>query len=88
MTSVSRDDWLTSEWLEADGLGGFASGSLAPFQSARRRRRRSLTVATGETCHDLVHRGRRRRDLLQRLGQGQPVDRTYASGRREERFIR
>lgn len=29
MTSVSRDDWLTSEWLEADGLGGFASGSLA-----------------------------------------------------------
>ena len=28
MTSPSRDEWLDAEWLEADGLGGFASGTV------------------------------------------------------------
>jgi predicted glycogen debranching enzyme len=35
MTSVSRPDWLASEWLEADGLGGFASGTVAGIRTRR-----------------------------------------------------
>jgi len=35
MTSRSRDEWLASEWLEADGLGGFASGTIAGIRSRR-----------------------------------------------------
>jgi glycogen debranching enzyme len=35
MTSVSRDDWLASEWLEADGLGGFASGTVSGIRTRR-----------------------------------------------------
>ena len=35
MTSVSRDDWLASEWLEVDGLGGFASGTVSGIRTRR-----------------------------------------------------
>ena len=35
MTSVARDDWLASEWLEADGLGGFASGTVGGIRTRR-----------------------------------------------------
>ena len=35
MTSVSRDDWLASEWLEADGLAGFASGTVSGIRTRR-----------------------------------------------------
>jgi predicted glycogen debranching enzyme len=42
MTSLSRDDWLACEWLEADGLGGFASGTVG---GARSRRYHALLLA-------------------------------------------
>jgi len=35
MTSLSRDDWLACEWLEADGLGGFASGTVGGVRTRR-----------------------------------------------------
>ena len=35
MTSASRDDWLASEWLEVDGLGGFASGTVSGIRTRR-----------------------------------------------------
>jgi glycogen debranching enzyme len=35
MTSSSRADWLASEWLEADGLGGFASGTVSGIRTRR-----------------------------------------------------
>jgi predicted glycogen debranching enzyme len=35
MTSLARDDWLASEWLEADGLGGFASGTVSGIRTRR-----------------------------------------------------
>src|SRR5262245_50259982 len=44
MTSVSRDDWLACEWLEADGLGGFASGTVPGIRT--RRYHALLLVAT------------------------------------------
>jgi predicted glycogen debranching enzyme len=42
MTSLSRNDWLACEWLEADGLGGFASGTVG---GARSRRYHALLLA-------------------------------------------
>jgi predicted glycogen debranching enzyme len=42
MTSLSRDERLASEWLEADGLGGFASGTVS---SIRTRRYHALLLA-------------------------------------------
>ncbi|HEX6114644.1 MAG TPA: amylo-alpha-1,6-glucosidase [Geminicoccaceae bacterium] len=42
MTSLSRADWLACEWLEADGLGGFASGTVG---GARARRYHALLLA-------------------------------------------
>jgi predicted glycogen debranching enzyme len=42
MTSLSRDEWLACEWLEADGLGGFASGTVG---GARSRRYHALLLA-------------------------------------------
>jgi predicted glycogen debranching enzyme len=44
MTSLSRDDWLASEWLEVDGLGGFASGTVSGIRT--RRYHALLLVAT------------------------------------------
>jgi predicted glycogen debranching enzyme len=35
MTPQARDEWLNAEWLEADGLGGFASGSVGGVRSRR-----------------------------------------------------
>ena len=35
MTSPSREELLASEWLEADGLGGFASGTVAGIRTRR-----------------------------------------------------
>jgi predicted glycogen debranching enzyme len=35
MTSLARADWLASEWLEADGLGGFASGTVSGIRTRR-----------------------------------------------------
>ena len=35
MTSLSRDEWLACEWLEADGLGGFASGTVGGVRTRR-----------------------------------------------------
>jgi predicted glycogen debranching enzyme len=35
MTPPSRDELLACEWLEADGLGGFASGTVAGIRSRR-----------------------------------------------------
>jgi predicted glycogen debranching enzyme len=35
MTSQTHNDWLASEWLEADGLGGFASGTVGGIRSRR-----------------------------------------------------
>jgi len=35
MTSSSHDDWLACEWLEADGLGGFASGTVGGIRTRR-----------------------------------------------------
>ena len=35
MTLLSRDEWLGCEWLEADGLGGFASGTVGGTRSRR-----------------------------------------------------
>ena len=35
MKSVSRADWLASEWLEADGLGGFASSTVSGIRTRR-----------------------------------------------------
>jgi glycogen debranching enzyme len=32
---VSRDDLLTREWLQADGLGGFASGTASGIRTRR-----------------------------------------------------
>ena len=42
MTSLARDEWLACEWLEADGLGGFASGTVG---GARSRRYHALLLA-------------------------------------------
>ena len=42
MTALSRDEWLAGEWLEADGLGGFASGTVG---GARARRYHALLLA-------------------------------------------
>jgi predicted glycogen debranching enzyme len=35
MTPQERNDWLSCEWLEADGLGGFASGTVGGIRSRR-----------------------------------------------------
>jgi predicted glycogen debranching enzyme len=35
MTPVSHNERLASEWLEADGLGGFASGTVSGFRTRR-----------------------------------------------------
>ena len=35
MTAPSRDERLAAEWLEADGLGGFASGTVAGIRTRR-----------------------------------------------------
>jgi predicted glycogen debranching enzyme len=35
MTLPSRDEWLGCEWLEADGLGGFASGTVGGTRTRR-----------------------------------------------------
>ena len=35
MTSEARNDWLACEWLEADGLGGFASGTVGGVRTRR-----------------------------------------------------
>jgi predicted glycogen debranching enzyme len=35
MTSQARNDWLACEWLEADGLGGFASGTVGGIRTRR-----------------------------------------------------
>jgi predicted glycogen debranching enzyme len=35
MTFPSRDEWLGWEWLEADGLGGFASGTVGGTRTRR-----------------------------------------------------
>lgn len=35
MTSLSRDERLACEWLEADGLGGFASGTVCGIRTRR-----------------------------------------------------
>jgi predicted glycogen debranching enzyme len=42
MATVARDEWLASEWLEADGLGGFASGTVG---GARTRRYHALLLS-------------------------------------------
>ena len=42
MTSPSSDAWLHAEWLEADGLGGFASGTVG---GARTRRYHALLLS-------------------------------------------
>ncbi len=35
MTAPSHDLWLNAEWLEADGLGGFASGTVGGHRTRR-----------------------------------------------------
>src|SRR5919106_6562095 len=35
MTSQARNDWLACEWLEADGRGGFASGTVGGVRTRR-----------------------------------------------------
>ena len=56
-----RIAWTTREWLEADGLGGFASGTVC---GVRTRRYHALLLA-GD---DAADRARRARERLRRLG--------------------
>ena len=44
MASTLPAGWLNSEWLEADGLGGFASGTVSGIRT--RRYHALLLVAT------------------------------------------